>query len=222
MKAILLSTRPKWCEKICHKIGIDKNGKPVYEKPIEVRKTKPSISTPFKVFIYCSKQRVNGEILLTYDKKVEGRNRGFRDKGDIPLAGKVIGEFICDKIEEFSVGSLRGDDIVDLACLSYKEIIDYFYKPEELDGKTAKHGYAWHITDLKIYDKPKGLWQFYKCGAKSFEELSNTREICEYCKYPSKGLFLCEGRFCDEVYEEYLEQEFALTRPPQSWMYIEE
>ena len=54
----------------------------------------------------------------------------------------------------FSVGSLRCDDIVELACLSYTEMINYFYKPEELDGKTAKFGYGWHISDLKIYDKP--------------------------------------------------------------------
>ena len=52
MKAVLLSTRPKWCEKICHEIGTDKNGKSIYEKSIEVRKTKPSIPTPFKVFIH--------------------------------------------------------------------------------------------------------------------------------------------------------------------------
>lgn len=77
MKSVLLSTRPKWCEKICHEIGTDKNGKQIYEKSIEVRKTKPSIPTPFKVYIYCTQQRTLGEILLTYDKKVEGRNRGL-------------------------------------------------------------------------------------------------------------------------------------------------
>ncbi len=202
MKCVMLAIRPKYCEKICHEIGTDKNGKPVYEKPIEVRKTKPSIPTPFKVFIYCTNQKINGEILLTYDKKVEGRNRGFRENGDIPLAGKVIGEFICDKIEEFSVGSLRGDDIENLACLSYNEMIDYFYKPEELDGKTAKQGYAWHISQLKIYDKPKELSEFYRpC---SYDGL------CFSCKR-----FKANGSSYDICNSE-------ITRPPQSWMYIEE
>lgn len=73
---------------------------------------------------------------------------------------KVIGEFICDEVERFSVGSLRSDDIEKLACLSYNEMINYFYKPEELDGKTAKQGFAWHISNLKIYDKPKELREF--------------------------------------------------------------
>nr|DAG78408.1 MAG TPA: protein of unknown function DUF365 [Caudoviricetes sp.] len=202
MKAVLLSIHPKWCEKICHEIGTEENGKPIYEKSIEVRKTKPSIPTPFKVYIYCTNQKINGEILLTYDKKVEGRNRGFRENGDIPLAGKVIGEFVCDKIEEFSVGSLRSDDIENLACLSYSEMIDYFYKPEELDGKTAKHGYAWHISQLKIYDTPKELKEFKKpCSYKG---------LCFSCKrahFYGDGSFVCTNK---------------VTRPPQSWMYVQE
>ncbi len=43
MKAVMLSIRPEWCEKIL-------NG----EKTVEIRKTKPKIETPFKVYIYCT------------------------------------------------------------------------------------------------------------------------------------------------------------------------
>lgn len=39
-KAVMISIRPKWCEKIC-------NG----EKTIEVRKTRPKLETPFKCYI---------------------------------------------------------------------------------------------------------------------------------------------------------------------------
>ena len=42
-KAVMLSVRPKWCEKIA-------SGK----KTIEVRKTRPKMNTPFKCYIYCS------------------------------------------------------------------------------------------------------------------------------------------------------------------------
>lgn len=42
-KAVLLSIRPKWCEKIA-------NG----EKIVEVRKTRPKMNTPFKCYIYCT------------------------------------------------------------------------------------------------------------------------------------------------------------------------
>lgn len=40
-KAVMLSIRPKWCEKIV-------NG----DKTIEVRKTRPKMETPFKCYIY--------------------------------------------------------------------------------------------------------------------------------------------------------------------------
>ena len=42
-KAVMLSIRPKWVEKIV-------NG----EKTIEVRKTRPKLQTPFKCYIYCT------------------------------------------------------------------------------------------------------------------------------------------------------------------------
>ena len=42
-KAVLISIRPKWCEKIA-------SG----EKTIEVRKTKPKLKTPFRCYIYCT------------------------------------------------------------------------------------------------------------------------------------------------------------------------
>lgn len=44
-KAVLISIRPEWCEKII-------NGR----KNIEVRKTRPKMDTPFKCYIYRSVQ----------------------------------------------------------------------------------------------------------------------------------------------------------------------
>lgn len=172
MKAVVLSVRPQGVEKIA-------SG----EKTIEVRKTAPK-KVPFKAYIYCTR---------IIDKK------HCRDEFDIGIwkgNEHVIGEFICDKVERFSVGSLRSDDIEKLACLSYFEMICYFYKPEELDGKTAKQGFAWHISDLKIYDKPKELSEF-KTGCKGCKERDTY-----HCK------FYCYG-------------ERPLTRPPQSWCYVE-
>ena len=43
MKAILLSIRPEWCDLIIRG-----------QKTIEVRKTRPKLETPFKVYIYCT------------------------------------------------------------------------------------------------------------------------------------------------------------------------
>lgn len=55
MKAVLISTQPKWCEKICRKIG-EQNGIPVYLKPVEVRKSAPK-EVPFKAYLYCTNGR---------------------------------------------------------------------------------------------------------------------------------------------------------------------
>lgn len=46
-KAVMLSVRPKWVEKIA-------SG----EKTIEVRKTRPNLKTPFKCYIYCTQSGI--------------------------------------------------------------------------------------------------------------------------------------------------------------------
>lgn len=190
MKAVLISIQPKWVEKIA-------NG----EKTIEVRKTAPK-QVPFKCYIYCTSSDVHSALVVgDGDTKLI---HCCNYKSAIPVGGvigngKVIGDFVCDEVERFSVGSLRSDDIEKLACLSYSEMIDYFYKPEELDGKTAKQGYAWHISDLKIYDKPKDLSEF--------KVLCNVKTDCHNCPYYNYNKMDCDSR--------------VITRPPQSWQYVE-
>lgn len=65
-KAVMISIRPKWCEKIA-------SG----EKTIEVRKTRPKkLKNPFKCYIYCTQGRDARRLRVSW--------------------GKVIGEFTCD------------------------------------------------------------------------------------------------------------------------------
>mgnify|MGYP000588302884 FL=1 len=71
MKSVILSIKPKYCELIA-------SGK----KTIEVRKTRPKIETPFKCYVYCTKE---------YYRKGNGYFQG-------KYCGKVIGEFVCDEI----------------------------------------------------------------------------------------------------------------------------
>lgn len=206
MKSVLISIRPEWVEKIA-------GG----EKTIEVRKSAPK-EVPFKAYIYATRPKkyykcgavcTSDELLWLSNGKIKMCD-GFglwADGEDYQCVnGKVIGEFICDKVERFSVGSLRSDDIEKLACLSYNEMICYFYKPEELDGKTAKQGFAWHISDLKIYDKPKELSEFYRPCSYS--------GICYSCNRfrPNGTPNDKPNDFCDG----------EITRPPQSYMFVEE
>lgn len=80
-KAVLLSVRPNWCKLIW--AGM---------KTVEVRKTRPKLETPFKVYIYCSG---NSGWLMRSPKGLRKMDR------------RVIGEFVCDevyKVDRDSVG----------------------------------------------------------------------------------------------------------------------
>lgn len=109
------------------------------EKTIEVRKTAPNCAAlceSFKCYIYCTKDKY--EWLYRVDNNGYGKPQSWH--------GKVIGEFICDNVEWMSMRDC------DNACMTLKEAVDY------AKGKPL---YALHISDLKIYDKPKELSEFF-------------------------------------------------------------
>lgn len=108
-KSVMLSIRPKWCEKIA-------SG----EKTIEVRKTKPKLDTPFKCYIYCTQasvkyQTICGCKVLNSDELYRHPEQGIKHGNSIELMlcenytkdnflnGKVIGEFTCDRIFPINV-----------------------------------------------------------------------------------------------------------------------
>lgn len=155
MKSVLISIRPKSCEKIA-------NG----DCNILIKKSAPK-EVPFKCYIYMTQG--------TY------KDLGLYSESIYQNRMKVIGEFICDKVE--MVNAKCSDYGIDLfyhdcltnGCLTEREIEEYFNIPEDRDLRVMKgNGYAWHISDLKIYDKPLSL------------------------------------------------SELGVTRPPQSYMYVEE
>lgn len=140
MKAVMLSIQPKYCELIA-------SGK----KTVEVRKTKPKIDVPFKCYIYETKDKRFENIGVHY---ADGR------KDFIHHIGKVIGEFVCDEIDNFTRAffyeqtSRDTDEIAEflgLTCLRYSELCSYV---------GLKDFYGWHITDLVIYEQPKELSEF--------------------------------------------------------------
>nr|DAP33695.1 MAG TPA: helix-turn-helix domain-containing protein [Caudoviricetes sp.] len=231
MKAVLRSVKPFWLYLIL-------TGK----KTIEVGKSCPRAKDWNKVVeMYCSKDMRSFNRIPEEDKEWMHK-----------YLGKVACRFVCEWVGEYESnfssecdGEIRevfydpddneriapiiaevGDKcgLMWRACMSWKELRAYM-------GDDPKTLYAWYITELKIYDKPKELRKFYKVGAKSLEELDD--ELCRYCaptKYgerrvhlvPNAGAAFCEGDYCEEAYRTYLEQEFALTRPPESWCYVQE
>lgn len=86
-------------------------------------------------------------------------------KGWQRLDGTVIGEFVCDKIWELAPICRAPDDVEEMACMDRDRIVRYLNKC---------HGWAWHISDLKIYDQPRKLKEFTsvkstRFGMRSFE-----------------------------------------------------
>lgn len=100
-KAVMLSIRPKWVEKIV-------SG----EKTIEVRKTRPKLDTPFKCYIYCTLPKYPHEDFIATDYPMPQFYGG----------GKVIGEFICDRC----CGIVCvGFDVVNAAKLTREDLEAY-------------------------------------------------------------------------------------------------
>ena len=156
MKAVLISIRPKWCQKII-------SG----EKTIEVRKTRPRLNPPFKCYIYCTKAEKRLVFILkdgdeNYGEIYHGKMVfGKVEKGSVcDMWGKrqeVVGEFICDAITRVNLCGFWDDSGKQLdnrlkeTCLTSKEFCDYLGE---------KVGYGWHISNLKIYDTPRELREF--------------------------------------------------------------
>lgn len=157
-KAVMVSIRPKWCEKIIKG-----------EKTFEVRKTCPKMEPPFKCYIYCTiselltKSHFNGTIYVASSK----RYKPFLEKhGNVTYSGKIIGEFVCDRI--IASHGVYGDEL-DHTGLSYGDLLLY--------GKGGNI-YGWHISDLNIYDVPKRLSEFKKADCKcQFPELYDKKIV---------------------------------------------
>lgn len=185
---VLISIRPQWCELIAR-------GK----KKVEIRKTMPKLDQPFKCYIYCT--TVKALNLADY-VAVHARTGGRVDD----WSTMVIGEFTCDWIEPIHVyrdGAVQNWMYAetDRSGLTYEEVAAYIGK--------EKTGYAWHISDLKIYDHPKRLDDFQKPCPNA--------EKCSSCNYHYSGDWQYEPPHC--VWDDAAES--ALSRPPQSWFYVE-
>lgn len=180
MKAVILSLRPQWCEKIF-------NG----SKTIEVRKSRPSIPTPFKVYVYQTKHNGGKAIVSEVLNSVYG-------------GGKVIGSFVCDRVRlciPFGLkGHLLSQEVYREMCLT-KEQLDKYGGLKTL--------YGWHITEPKLFDKPRELGEFSKFGYKYLGG------CCVNYNCPN-----CIDNGWMQPPECKIDGCF-LTRPPQSWCYIE-
>lgn len=148
------------------------------DKTLEIRKTRPKIDTPFKCYMYCTKAP---------------KGWFWFNSPNIRRDGTVIGEFICDT---YVIDRTFGHDALfnGAACMTEIQCAAY---------SCGSPMYGWHISNLKIYGKPKTLRDFY------------TLKKCNFCRksgYESTGCIFDEDCIVPAV----------ITRPPQSWCYVEE
>lgn len=184
-KAVMLSVRPKWCEKIA-------SG----EKTIEVRKTRPKLDTPFKCYIYCTMPDAKDPHQIL---EIHGAGGKIRKAN-----GEVLGEFVCDCITPLYnvcmddwkrlAGGLHNieKELVNQACLTEANLHTY---------AGGKNCFAWHISDLRIYDQPRELTEFRRACQNSW--------YCESCAMYWENNGTCGN------------ESLQIRRPPQSWCYVE-
>ena len=199
MKSVLISIQPYWVFLIIAKaMGWNTNK----GKTIEVRKNHPKDESWDKVAkIYCSKDKKSFA-------KIPKEYQPFMEQ----FLGKVIGEFVCDRIDRISKRGIHSnfdycycslnvfgnDDIaieitdIENSCIPQEELNSYGFYSHCL--------YAWHISELVIYDKPKELSEFKKINRECwYADLGLAKRDCPECQ--NKGCFV--------------------QRPPQSWCYVE-
>lgn len=199
MKSIMISIKPKWCVQIM-------NG----EKTIEVRKNKALASAIQKlidengyaeIYVYCSKDN-KGYLTEYCDKETNEHLYWSFDLGKANgLNGKVVFKFRCYKVEEiknnlamrFFTETSNEKELLDKSCLNGDQLF-WYLAPQELKVKCC--GYAIHISDLEIFDKPK--------------ELSEFKHYKKFVSY-------------DYTYtKKYIDWELRpLTKAPQNFCYIE-
>ncbi len=189
-KAVMISIRPKWCDKICSGTKI-----------IEVRKTRPNMKTPFKCYIYCTSGRPDLNIPISPERLMQDYlDTGSMKSLNCPLGnGKVIGEFVCDT---YVTDKTFGHDALfnAAACMNESDVVAY---------SAGSPIYGWHISNLKIYDTPRELGEFWR-DCPEYSELSTNCWSCEnVCGDGDETDCNTDGRL-------------YLRRPPQSWCYVEE
>jgi len=188
--SILISIRPNWTSPIKE-----------LKKKWEIRKTIPKLKPPFKCYIYETLGKMKWDVL----EIPEDQGGGVFDIRIHEGCGKVIGEFICDKIVEVGYSPWNHGEYVcevenihEESCVDFEAMFDYI-----ADG----FGYALHIADLIIYEKAKDIGEFY--------QIKKIRGYHKKAEPKTEGVNV--GRLLNSARIEVS----RFTRAPQSWCYCE-
>ena len=217
MKAILISDHAIWCALMMNGI-----------KKTEVRKGTALYKATKKLideygfaefYVYCTKKediarigRLGGDEFICErypltEVQFKSMNSGYSAKG------KVIFKFRCYKAEEIkfhcltktnTYGVQRIETTFTTQTLSFRELKESsrLTCDDLMKYLNDTDGYAIHISDLEIFDRPKELSEFYKVGF--YQALNDALKEPPYPISPYS-----------------IQKRFRLTKAPQSWCYVE-
>ena len=173
--SILISIKPKWVAKIL-------NG----EKTIEIRKTAPKCDLPIEVYIYCTKKGgLMRDVTPVTTYFISSPVGPVTSNKSERLEGKVVAKFVLKKVESVPYWEHINPNDMEQTSLTWNELYDYV---------GDRNFYAWHISDLVIFDEPKTIWQM-----KFFSKPKKVRQTRYYNVLESK----------------------QISKAPQSWCYVE-
>jgi hypothetical protein len=163
------------------------------EKTVEVRRTCPVHGTPFKVYIYCTLAGSDSLFMDVLNRDVAAWNRG----GWPEKRGHVIGEFTCKKITGLThvgeTGNWEPASLYVMAPGSYYKPADELLKAACMSKETAEK-----------YLKGRDGCGWHISDLNIYDQ---PRELRAFTGLQST-------RFGMRPVE--------ITRPPQSWRYVEE
>ena len=191
-KSLLLSVKPKYVADIL-------KGK----MTIEIRKTMPKCDLPIDVYIYCTKDKEFCFHDIFADKggykPLYYLGNREHDSWSEKLNGKVVAKFTLRKVEEleayydelYQEYVFDNENICEKSCLTEEELGNYLKIYNNNDYQ--KVGYAWHIEDLVIFDKPKELSEFYHYVKYNKEMARLNKQDWDFChltKAPQSYCFI--------------------------------
>ena len=161
-------------------------------KTIEIRKREPKSkdwSRKVKVYVSQNKKSFN---------RIPKEDRVWFKQ----YVGKVAYEFVCDKVDTILCASTDHRYFSKCGtCLTEEEIRNY------CNGNDI---FGWHISDLKVYDKPKELGEIITYTTRRRYTTKKAKE------------FTGDGINIEKLIHGNRVEARIITKPPQSWQYVGE
>ena len=211
-KAILISINPNPC---CDILNLIKDWEMRTTAPKEwldylygITSVKPK---PRKCYIYCtSHKNYHKSLYIVCEEDGGGYDVDYynpccledEDERDFLLNSQVVAEFTLNEVYPFFLTDKRSWNDEGFRTLFWEHAHLTLEKLHKYVGEKAF--YAWEISNLYVYDKPKEISEFRKPSTFSLEQL---REF---------GL-----PYTEEMYKDMTTKgKWFLTRAPQSWCYV--